>query len=136
MDIKSNIQWAVEMREMAGGVRARRSARFPLPDIDYRSPDGAYGSVRAMWPVLAIEVSYSQPAKTLKSLARQYVGGSKGFAGAVIGPDIKYETPNITDCFLWRSHFSTLPTNKCQLGLIQNEPAQVRHPIFTYCSAR
>jgi hypothetical protein len=61
------------------------NAKYPQ-----RTPDTAFGPATAFYPAVVLEISYSQKRKDLRYIADDYIIGSGGSIGVVIGLDIEY----------------------------------------------
>jgi hypothetical protein len=78
------------------------NARVDLLDGPYHSPDGAFRHSTSQFPRVIIEVSYTQKRKDLARLADNYIVGSNGNIGLVIGLDLGRNTVKEAHISLWR----------------------------------
>jgi hypothetical protein len=68
------------------------------------SPDGSFGLLKAPYPGLVVEVSYSQKVEDLPHLAEDYILGSGALIQVVIGINIEYQKEKGMEAkvFMWR----------------------------------
>ena len=78
--------------EFARKIKHTGSSRVTFPDSGYgpHDPDASFRHLKAKYPGIVIEVSYSQKRKDLRYLADDYILGSNGNIRAVVGLDIEY----------------------------------------------
>jgi hypothetical protein len=89
--------------EFTRNIQDSGSTRLTFPDSDYgpHDPDGSFRHLKAQYPGVIIEVSYSQKRKDLPRLADDYILGSDGNICAVIGLDVEYRGKTAT-LSIWR----------------------------------
>ncbi|KAH0556226.1 hypothetical protein GP486_005847 [Trichoglossum hirsutum] len=63
----------------------KMNAKYPK-----RTPDTAFGPATVLYPTVVLEISYSQKRKDLRYIADDYIIGSGGSIGVVIGLDVEY----------------------------------------------
>jgi hypothetical protein len=92
--------------KFAQNIKDCGSPRLTFPDSDYgpHDPDTAFRHLRAKYPGVIIEVSYSWKRKDLPRLADDYILGSDGNIHAVIGLDVEYRGKMAT-LSVWRPRF-------------------------------
>jgi hypothetical protein len=92
--------------EFAQNIVDTGSSSLTFPDSDYgpHDPDGSFRHLKAQYPGVIIEVSYSQKRKDLPRLADDYILGSDGNIRAVIGLDVEYRGKEAT-LSIWRPRF-------------------------------
>ena len=81
---------------VSGGSSELRLVNLAQPSNDgpvkdeLHQPDGNLKHIRSEYPGVVIEVSHSQPSKTLGVLADAYILGSEGDIGMMLGLDLQY----------------------------------------------
>jgi hypothetical protein len=85
-------------------IKGMGSTNIPLASgpCDARSPACSYGHKYSAFPHLVIEISYSQNRKNLCHLAVDYIVGSGGGIGTVIGFDIEHQGTKAGRVLVWR----------------------------------
>ncbi|PLB49700.1 hypothetical protein P170DRAFT_426575 [Aspergillus steynii IBT 23096] len=76
-----------------------------LEAFPQRQPDTQFQHRDAAYPGIVLEVSYSQNAKDMWKLARQYILCSNGDIKAVIGIDLNYDGTKESTLSLWRPSY-------------------------------
>jgi hypothetical protein len=89
--------------EFAENVRPRGSALTKLKQARHH-PDGSFGLLKAPYPGLVVEVSYSQKVEDLPHLAEDYILGSGALIQVVIGINLEYQKEKGMEAkvFMWR----------------------------------
>ena len=77
------------------------SIRFADADYGKHDPDAQFQHLRAQYPGVVIEVSYSQKRRDLARLADDYILGSDGNIRVVVGFKIEYRGKKAT-LSIWR----------------------------------
>ncbi|KAF8848423.1 hypothetical protein BDZ45DRAFT_732937 [Acephala macrosclerotiorum] len=81
--------------EFARDVEDDRSSRlsFKISDneISRHEPDSSFYHIKAKWPGVIFEISYTQKRPDLAKLAHVYIVESNGTSRAVVGLDIEYK---------------------------------------------
>jgi hypothetical protein len=83
---------------------ASTTIEFNDPDYSRHDPDASFGHLKARYPGIILEVSYTQKRKDLLRLADDYILGSTGNIRVVIGLDIEYLGKTAT-LSIWRPRF-------------------------------
>jgi hypothetical protein len=80
--------------EFTRNIRSSGSAsiKFADPDFGRHDPDASFKHLKAQYPGVVIEVSYSQKRRDLQRLADDYILGSDGSIRLVVGIDIGYSS--------------------------------------------
>ena len=110
-----------EVADFARNIRPVGSPRLEFPIIegeeeeegggeevfeyDTHEPDAAFQHKDAQWPGVVLEVSYTQKRKDLKYLADDYIVGSNGNIGVVVGLDIEYGQFKRATLSVWRPEY-------------------------------
>ena len=77
------------------------------------TPDASFARADSQYPSIIIETSYSQQYKNLVRLADEYICGSDGNIGVVLGFDIEYGVGSKkASISIWRPRFAPDPQNK------------------------
>ncbi|KAL2042631.1 hypothetical protein N7G274_004390 [Stereocaulon virgatum] len=77
------------------------------------TPDASFARADSQYPSIVIETSYSQQYKDLVKLAAEYICGSDGNIGVVLGLDIEYGVGSKrASISIWRPGFAPYPQNK------------------------
>jgi len=109
--VAEDLRW--QLRSIASGtgpaaifaqkIRNTVSAtiEFPGSPAPKHSPDGSFKHIKAKYPGMVIEVSYSQKKKDLPLLASDYIIGSRGSIQVVVGIDLEYTGKKAT-LSVWR----------------------------------
>lgn len=91
---------------VARQICASASGDLFLDDKEKRSPDWQWRHERGL-PPLVVEISYSQKTKDLSRLADEYIVGSNGSIGTVVGIDIKYRGTKEARIMKWQLNIIT-----------------------------
>jgi hypothetical protein len=79
--------------------------KFDETEYGQHDPDASFGHSNSHYPGIVIEESYSQKRKDLPYLADDYILGSDGNIGVVIGLDIEYLGKTAATLSIWRPKF-------------------------------
>lgn len=109
---------------------------FPIGDDDQQQnvrhePDIRFQHKNAAWPGVVIEVAYSQKRKSLLGLADNYILGSYGGIGVVVGLDLDYRKSKEASISVWR-----LKNHTNNNGEVEGEVEQVVDNQVTCLSTR
>ena len=85
-------------------VEARGSPTLDFTDSGYgrHDPDAQFRHLKAQYPGVVIEVSYTQKRKDLAHIAEDYILGSDGNIRVVIGLDVEYRNSKMATLSVWR----------------------------------
>jgi hypothetical protein len=100
--IARNIEWQNKTRILLSDDQAQGGSKYPR-----HSPDAAFRHSAATYSRVVIEVSYLQKRKDLSYLADNYILGSRGSIGVVIGLDIEYPGTKEAKLLVWRPKIVT-----------------------------
>jgi hypothetical protein len=92
------------------------------PDIMFRHKDAA-------WPRPVIEVSHSQKRKSLVALADNYILGTYGGIGVMVGLDLDYKKSKQATISVWRLNNSTNDDGELEGEVVQVVDNQVSSPL-------
>ncbi|TAQ84340.1 hypothetical protein B7494_g7348 [Chlorociboria aeruginascens] len=106
---------------------------FPIGDGDQQQairhePDMTFKHRDAAWPGVVIELAYSQKKKSLVDLADNYILGSYGGIGVVVGLDLDYKKSRKASISVWRLKISTGDDGKVKGKVEQVVDNQVTCP--------
>jgi hypothetical protein len=93
----------------------------------HHDPDAAFTHVRAIYPSVVMETSFSQKRKDLPRLAQDYIFGSLANVSAVIGLDIEYRGTKKATVSVWRPEEGIDEDGTPFLQVSQVVNAEVRH---------
>jgi hypothetical protein len=103
----------IEARPFIEGIKSVSGVlNFPIGDDDQQQnirhePDIRFQHKDAAWPGVVIEVAHSQTRKSLVGLADNYILGSYGGIGVVVGLDLDYKKSKEASISVWRLKNST-----------------------------
>ncbi|CZR64903.1 uncharacterized protein PAC_14803 [Phialocephala subalpina] len=98
----------IEARPFIEGIKPVSGVlNFPIGDDDQQQnirhePDIRFQHKDAAWPGVVIEVAHSQTRKSLVGLADNYILGSYGGIGVVVGLDLDYKKSKEASISVWR----------------------------------
>ena len=110
-----------QLRELGGGqnpssafaravdLRGSPTLTFPDPGYGRHDPNALFRHLDEPYPRVVIEVSYTQKRKDLAAIAKNYIIGSNGDIGVVIGLDVKYHSSKQANHTILELFYCTLP---------------------------
>jgi len=121
----------IEGIELVSGV-----LNFPIGDNDQQQiirhePDIRFQHRDAAWPGVVMEVAYSQKRKSLVGLADNYILGSYGGIGVVVGLDLDYKKSKEASISVWRLKKSTNDNGEVEGEVEQVIDNQVTCPLIS-----
>ncbi|KAG0653111.1 hypothetical protein D0Z07_9397 [Hyphodiscus hymeniophilus] len=124
----------VEAQPFIKGIRPVSGVlNFQIGDDDQQQnirhePDIRFQHKDAAWPGVVIEVAHSQNRKSLVGLADNYILGSYGGIGVVIGLDLDYKRSREASISVWRLKNSTNDDGEVEGEVEQVVDSQVTSP--------
>ncbi|KAG8408025.1 hypothetical protein J3459_018261 [Metarhizium acridum] len=111
----------------ARAVDARGSPTLDFTKTGYgrHDPDAQFRHLRAQYPGVVIEVSYTQKRKELAHIAEDYILGSKGSVRVVIGLDIEYRNSKKATLSVWRPDVVQNEAGEPELVAVQTTVDQI-----------
>ena len=88
-------------------------------------PDAAFQHIKAQYPGVVIEVSFSQKRKDLPRLADDYILGSDRDIRVVIGIDVEYKASKRATVSVWRPQIVLNDAGEGELRVVQTLTDQV-----------
>ncbi|KAG8406855.1 hypothetical protein J3459_018613 [Metarhizium acridum] len=111
----------------ARAVDARGSPTLDFTKTGYgrHDPDAQFRHLRAQYPGVVIEVSYTQKRKELAHIAEDYILGSKGSVRVVIGLYIEYRNSKKATLSVWRPDVVQNEAGEPELVAVQTTVDQI-----------
>jgi hypothetical protein len=102
--------------EFVQSIRSSGSAsiRFADPEFGRHDPDASFKHLKAQFPGVVFEVSYTQKRRDLQRIADDYILGSDGSIRLVVGIDIDYRGKCAT-LSTWRPEFQVTDAGEKEL---------------------
>jgi hypothetical protein len=88
-------------------------------------PDIAFMHKGAAWPGVVVEVSHSQKKKSLVDLADDYILGTDGGTGVMVGIDLDYKRSKEATISIWRLNLYTNDEGEEEGEVVQVVDSQV-----------
>lgn len=109
----------------ARSIKSTASGRITFDDSSSRhNPDASFKHVKARFPGVVVEVSYSQKRKDLPRLADDYILGSNGNIRVVVGVDVGYRD-KVATLSVWRPQIQINAAGEKELVARQTLSGQV-----------